>query len=111
MKFCSGTLPDMVTKQTANSELKIGRGIVSRGFTDDILCSYFLSRHNKHRLFCDRWLFSLTCSELEKKKKKTGSLTYLDICNTYINYFQKNFKTERKVVMFDGYDDQQQKRQ
>lgn len=37
--------------------------------------------------------------------KKTGSLTYLDVCNAYINYVQKNFKTERKVVVFDGYDD------
>ena len=39
-------------------------------------------------------------------KEKTESLTYLDICNTYINYFQQSFKTERKVVVFDGYNDQ-----
>ena len=37
--------------------------------------------------------------------KKTGSLTYLDVCNAYINYLQKDFKTGRNKVVFDGYDD------
>ena len=34
----------MVIKQTANREFKVAGGIVSRGFTDDILSSYLLRK-------------------------------------------------------------------
>ena len=44
MKFSSGTSSDMVIKQTANREFKVSGGIVSRGFTDDILSSYHLRK-------------------------------------------------------------------
>ena len=40
--------------------------------------------------------------------EKTGSLTYFDACNTYINNLQKNFKTEKTVVVLDRHDDQKQ---
>ena len=38
-KFCNGTSPGMVIKQMANHEFKVILGIVSRGFTYDILSS------------------------------------------------------------------------
>ena len=44
MNFCSGTSPGMVIKQTTNREFKLVGGIVSRGFTDDIVSSYFLRK-------------------------------------------------------------------
>ena len=44
MKFCSETSPDIVIKQTANREFKVVGGIVSRGFTDDVLGSYLLRK-------------------------------------------------------------------
>lgn len=43
-KFCSGTSPDMVIEQTANREFKMMGGIVQRGFTDDVLSSYVLTK-------------------------------------------------------------------
>ena len=44
LKFCSRTSPEMIIKQTANREFKVGGGIVSRGLTDDILSSYLLRK-------------------------------------------------------------------
>lgn len=37
--------------------------------------------------------------------KKVGCLTYLDVCNAYAKYLHINFKTDRKLVVFDGYSD------
>ena len=39
------------------------------------------------------------------RKKNTGSLAYPDVCNAYTNYLQKNFLTEKIVVVFDGCED------
>ena len=44
MKICSGTSPDKVTKQTAKCEFKVAGGIMSKGFTEDILSSYLLRK-------------------------------------------------------------------
>jgi hypothetical protein len=43
-KFCSGTWTDMVIEQTANREFKALGGIVRRGFTDEVLNAYVVTK-------------------------------------------------------------------
>lgn len=43
-KFCTGTWTDMVIEQTANREFKVLGGVIRRGFTNEVLNAYVVTK-------------------------------------------------------------------